>query len=181
MAKKNARAPAATPKTAPSSSAAPVHQITTIYDPEEYARGPLRPKETWEDFFMGRHFGSLLIPPALLALDAVLCVYILSQVPYTEIDWVAYMEQVAQFVGGERDYTQIEGGTGPLVYPAAHVYTYTALYHATNHGTNILLAQFLFAGFYLGTLSLVLFCYWRAGVCPHCVSIFIITTVHRTD
>ena len=82
----------------------------------------------------------------------------------TEIDWVAYMEQVELFLGGERDYTRIEGGTGPLVYPAAHVYTYTALYHVTDQGRNIFLAQCIFAGIYLVTLALVLACYRKAGV-----------------
>lgn len=82
----------------------------------------------------------------------------------TEIDWVAYMEQIAQFVGGERDYTKIEGGTGPLVYPAAHVYTFTGLYYITNEGKNIFLAQQIFAVLYMATLALVMLCYWKAKV-----------------
>lgn len=74
------------------------------------------------------------------------------------------MEQVAQYVSGERDYTAIKGGTGPLVYPAAHVYTYTALYHLTDEGRDILLAQKLFAVLYMATLALVMACYWKAKV-----------------
>lgn len=74
------------------------------------------------------------------------------------------MEQIAQFVGGERDYTRIAGGTGPLVYPAAHVYTFTGLYYLTDEGKNVLLAQQLFAVLYLATLGLVMLCYRRAGV-----------------
>jgi alpha-1,3-mannosyltransferase len=74
------------------------------------------------------------------------------------------MEQVAQFVSGERDYTKMEGGTGPLVYPAAHVYAYTGLYHLTDQGKNILLAQQLFALLYMATLALVMLCYWQAKV-----------------
>lgn len=84
--------------------------------------------------------------------------------PDTEIDWVAYMEQIAQFVGGERDYTKIEGGTGPLVYPAAHVYTFTGLYYITDEGKNIFLAQQIFAVLYMATLALVMLCYWKAKV-----------------
>jgi len=82
----------------------------------------------------------------------------------TEIDWIAYMEQIEQFVNGERDYTMIKGGTGPLVYPAAHVYIYWALYHITDKGKNILLAQRLFGILYLSTLAIVMACYRRAKV-----------------
>ncbi len=77
------------------------------------------------------------------------------------------MEQVAQFINGERDYTQIKGGTGPLVYPAAHVYIYYILYWITDKGTNILLAQRVFGVLYLGTLAVVMACYRRANVFPH--------------
>lgn len=82
----------------------------------------------------------------------------------TEIDWTAYMEQVTQFVNGERDYPKMEGGTGPLVYPAAHVYIYTGLYYLTNKGTDILLAQQLFAVLYMATLGVVMLSYWKAKV-----------------
>lgn len=77
------------------------------------------------------------------------------------------MEQVSQFVSGERDYTKIKGGTGPLVYPAAHVYTYTGLYYITDKGKDIFLAQQLFAVLYMATLALVMLCYWRAKVRRH--------------
>lgn len=82
----------------------------------------------------------------------------------TEIDWKAYMEQVSQYVSGERDYTMIKGGTGPLVYPAAHLYIYTGLYYLTDEGKNIFLAQQLFAVLYMATLALVMACYWKAKV-----------------
>lgn len=74
------------------------------------------------------------------------------------------MEQVAQFVSGELDYTAIKGGTGPLVYPAAHVYTYTVLYYLTDEGKNIFLAQQIFAVLYMATLALVMACYSKARV-----------------
>lgn len=112
----------------------------------------------------GRHPLSKLIPPALVIFDVLLCLVIIRKVPYTEIDWEAYMQQVSQFVAGERDYTKIEGGTGPLVYPAAHVWIYTALYAFTDHGKNILLAQYIFGGLYIGALVLVMACYWKAKV-----------------
>lgn len=43
----------------------------------------------------------------------------------TEIDWVAYMQEVEGFLGGERNYLNLRGDTGPLVYPAGFVYAYS--------------------------------------------------------
>ncbi len=83
----------------------------------------------------------------------------------TEIDWQAYMEQVQQYISGERDYMNIKGGTGALVYPAAHVYIYTVLYWITDQGRDILLAQIIFGGVYLVSLGFVMACYRQAKVC----------------
>jgi alpha-1,3-mannosyltransferase len=33
----------------------------------------------------------------------------------TEIDWQAYMDEVEGAINGTYDYTQLQGGTGPLV------------------------------------------------------------------
>lgn len=76
------------------------------------------------------------------------------------------MEQLQQYVDGERDYTLIKGGTGPLVYPAAHVYIYWILYHVTDKGKNILLAQRIFGVLYLATIAVVMACYRRVKVQP---------------
>ncbi|KAI1081820.1 glycosyltransferase family 58 protein [Whalleya microplaca] len=118
---------------------------------------------------------SRLVPPCLFVLDAALCALVIWKIPYTEIDWKAYMEQVAQYVSGERDYTKIKGGTGPLVYPAAHVYTYTALYNLTDEGKNIFLAQQLFAVLYMATLALVMACYWKAKVPPYVFPLLVLS------
>ncbi|EGX95367.1 Lethal(2)neighbour of Tid protein [Cordyceps militaris CM01] len=127
------------------------------------------------DVACGRHALSPLIPVALWLADAVLTCLIIWKIPYTEIDWVAYMEQITQFVHGERDYTKIKGGTGPLVYPAAHVYTYTGLYYLTGEGENVLLAQQLFAVLYMVTLGLVMLCYWKAKVPPYIFPLLILS------
>jgi len=74
------------------------------------------------------------------------------------------MQHIAQYVSGERDYTKLDGSTGPLVYPAAHVYIYRGLYYLTNDGKDIFLAQQLFAILYIATLALVMACYWEAKV-----------------
>ena len=77
------------------------------------------------------------------------------------------MEQVSLYISGERDYTQIKGSTGPLVYPAAHVYLYTVLYQLTDEGRDIFLGQILFAFLYLATLAVVMACYRQSGAPPY--------------
>ncbi|KAG6004073.1 dolichyl-P-Man:Man(5)GlcNAc(2)-PP-dolichol alpha-1,3-mannosyltransferase [Claviceps maximensis] len=135
-------------------------------------------KQAWRfalDVGAGKNALSSFIPLALWLGDAVLCSLIIWKIPYTEIDWVAYMEQVSQFVEGERDYTKMEGGTGPLVYPAAHVYVYTALYYLTGRGKNIFLAQQLFAVLYMATLAVVMLCYSKAKVPPYVFPLLVLS------
>jgi hypothetical protein len=82
----------------------------------------------------------------------------------TEIDWTTYMQQVSLFLSGERDYSNLKGDTGPLVYPAGHVYIYSGLYYLTDEGRNIKVAQCIFMLLYLGTLAVVMQCYRLAKV-----------------
>mmetsp|Transcript_17998 Transcript_17998/g.29475 ORF Transcript_17998/g.29475 Transcript_17998/m.29475 type:complete len:456 (+) Transcript_17998:333-1700(+) len=60
----------------------------------------------------------------LLIAESLLSAMIVKRVPYTEIDWVAYMQEVTTYQNGERDYISIRGDTGPLVYPAGFLYLY---------------------------------------------------------
>lgn len=76
------------------------------------------------------------------------------------------MQQVSLFLNGTTDYYLLKGDTGPVVYPAIHVYLYSALYYLTDRGTNIFQAQCIFAFLYLVTIALVLACYQRAGAPP---------------
>lgn len=39
--------------------------------------------------------------------------------------------QVSGFLGGERDYINLKGDTGPLVYPAGFLYVYSAIQYVT--------------------------------------------------
>jgi alpha-1,3-mannosyltransferase len=128
------------------------------------------------------------IAPLQLLADAALCGAVIVKVPCTRqlsymsksyrtiadlaqsdtnIDWNAYMQQIEIYLSGERDYAKIAGDTGPLVYPAAHVYIYRALYYLTDSGTNIFAAQCIFAGLYLATLWIVMQCYRAAGAPPY--------------
>lgn len=71
------------------------------------------------------------------------------------------------------------GDTGPLVYPAAHVYIYTLFYFLTSRGSNIRLAQIIFIGFYLMTLWLVLRLYTKARRIPPYVVVLSVFTSYR--
>lgn len=74
------------------------------------------------------------------------------------------MQQVEHYIAGEEDYLKIKGDTGPLVYPALHVYIYRGLHAITNGGTNIVLAQVYFTIIYLINLGLAMACYSAAKV-----------------
>jgi alpha-1,3-mannosyltransferase len=100
----------------------------------------------------------------LLLCEAVLCSAIIYKVPYTKIDWDAYMQQVNLFLDGERDYLRIKGETGPLVYPAGHVYVFSALKFVT--GESVFPAQIAFAVLYLCNLVVCFAIYITAGNVP---------------
>ncbi|KAK9812595.1 hypothetical protein WJX72_000071 [[Myrmecia] bisecta] len=101
----------------------------------------------------------------LLLGEAVLCGLIIWKVPYTEIDWVAYMQEVQGFLQGELDYTHLKGETGPLVYPAGFVYIYSAL-HWLTRGGDIFPGQLVFALVYLATQAVVFYIYIRSRTFP---------------
>ncbi|KAG6467363.1 hypothetical protein ZIOFF_074806 [Zingiber officinale] len=105
---------------------------------------------------------------ALLVLDAVLIALIIAYVPYTKIDWDAYMSQVDGFLGGERDYTKLKGDTGPLVYPAGFLYVYSGIKFLT--GGEVFPAQvrchfyILFGILYIINLAVIFFIYIKSDV-----------------
>ncbi|KAI9370602.1 glycosyltransferase [Aspergillus egyptiacus] len=115
------------------------------------------------------------IAPLLIIGDSLLCSLIIWKVAYTEIDWTTYMQQIQLYISGERDYTLIKGSTGPLVYPAAHVYIYTLLYHLTNEGQDIVFGQIIFAFLYLLTLTVVMACYRRSGAPPYLFPLLVLS------
>jgi len=131
---------------------------------------------------------------AFFLVDAVLTCIIVAKVPYTEIDWIAYMEEVEGVMGGvsfeqrrlapcrtvgalrvltpttqlrqEYDYSKLRGQTGPLVYPGGFVWVYAGLRKLTNDGKDIATAQMLFVGIYLATQAVVLRIYVKAKLVP---------------
>ena len=111
---------------------------------------------------------------AVLLVELVLCATIVLYVPYTEIDWRAYMQEVAGFESGERRYTRLGGDTGPLVYPAGFLYAFYLLKKATDEGRSILTAQWIFVAIYLAMTYLVLRVYQASASVPQWAWLLII-------
>jgi len=96
----------------------------------------------------------------ILTVDLILNVLIIQYVPYTEIDWIAYMQEVAGYLKeNQLDYSMLQGQTGPLVYPAGFVWIFSVLFYATDEGTNIILAQYIFAALHTVFLAVLLILY----------------------
>ena len=108
-----------------------------------------------------------LLSYLLLSLELLVSLAITHRIAYTEIDWLAYMQEVRGFLHGERDYRQLRGDTGPLVYPAGFVYLYSLLYYVTGSGANVRLAQYIFVGLYVGTLYVVHRLYLHCRLPPY--------------
>lgn len=102
------------------------------------------------------------IAVVVLAFDAALTFLIIVKVPYTEIDFSTYMQQVRSFDKGERNYFKISGDTGPCVYPAGHIYVYSAISWLTQGGKDLRLAQLTFGAIYLICQTAVVETYRKA-------------------
>ena len=126
------------------------------------------------------YFWPWLGVPLLLG-ELVLCLLMVHRIPYTKIDWDAYMEEVeGPLVHNVWDYTQLKGDTGPLVYPAGFVWLYGALRWVAMGGytalyepaavlrhpldpASIRIVQYVFVGMYVATQGLVFHLYQRAA------------------
>ncbi|KTG46409.1 hypothetical protein cypCar_00004345 [Cyprinus carpio] len=122
---------------------------------------------------------TFLVTTVLWFLEIGINIWVIQKVAYTEIDWKAYMDEVEGVINGTYDYTQLQGDTGPLVYPAGFVYIFTGLYYLTDHGQNIRLGQYVFAVFYLITLLLVFRIYHRTKKVPPYVFFFVCCASYR--
>ena len=122
----------------------------------------------------------LAIPATLfIILEIILNIFVIEKVRYTEIDWIAYMQEVEGFINGTLDYSKLKGNTGPLVYPAGFVYIFSMLYYLTSYGKNIKLAQYFFAALYVILLILVFRIYAKTKKVPPYALILICCTSYR--
>lgn len=131
-------------------------------------------KKKFTDMLSLKFLSSLLFDPRkvifvsifLVIAEVFVNLFVINNIKYTEIDWVAYMQEVEGVINGTLDYSQLRGDTGPLVYPAGFVYIFGILYYITDHGSDIRCAQFIFAGLYLILLVLVLRIYYKTKKVP---------------
>ena len=84
------------------------------------------------------------------------------------------MQEVRGFLGGDLNYLNLKGDTGPLVYPAGFVYLYSLLNWATDDGADIRLAQWVFTFLYLMTSATTLYVYRKSRVCPPWVAALLV-------
>ncbi|XP_033764355.1 dol-P-Man:Man(5)GlcNAc(2)-PP-Dol alpha-1,3-mannosyltransferase-like [Pecten maximus] len=122
---------------------------------------------------------SFLAMICLLAAEVVINLLVIQRIKYTEIDWVAYMQEVGGVVNGSYDYTTLKGDTGPLVYPAGFVYIFLGLYHITERGVNIVLAQYIFAALYVLSLMVIFDIYRQVKQMPPYVLFFMCCASYR--
>ena len=87
-------------------------------------------------------------------LEVAVCLLIISRVSYTAIDYPTYLQQVDLFERGERDYYKIKGDTGPLVYPAGFLYTFSLIRWISTFSESLVAVQFLFLAIYVLTVHL---------------------------
>jgi alpha-1,3-mannosyltransferase len=122
---------------------------------------------------------SLPVMVLLVLAEVVINVAVIWNIKYTEIDWIAYMQEVEGFINGTLDYTKLGGDTGPLVYPAGFVYIFTALYAVTDAGKNVRLAQYIYAVLYILCITLVFNIYRKLNKVPPYVYFFMCCASYR--
>ncbi|VDK20599.1 unnamed protein product [Anisakis simplex] len=124
--------------------------------------------------------GFILVATVLVLAELLVCNLVIWRVKYTEIDWSTYMQQVECFTKrGIRNYSEIGGDTGPVVYPAGHLIVYGVLSTVTEGGKNIRLGQYIFEGLYVVTLVLVFRIYYRSGRIPPFVLLLLCCISYR--
>lgn len=90
------------------------------------------------------------------------------------------MQEVQGYLDGERNYMNLKGDTGPLVYPAGFLYIFSGLHWITNSGVDILTGQIIFAFIYIINLIVILRIYFKGSKIPMlvCVSLIVSKRIH---
>lgn len=139
---------------------------------KHFVRPPFQPLQDIKDginFVVFNPRGNLIVGFLFLLIESIAMKVIINSVSFTDIDYEAYMEQIQMITkDGELDYSKIRGGTGPLVYPAGHVWLYRLMYTLTNGVEDVRNGQIAFRYLYLANLGLQFACYHMLEVPPWC-------------
>ena len=93
-----------------------------------------------------------IVYPLVICFSSLLAKIVIKTVPYTEIDYSTYIQQIKLIDQGEIDYAEVYGDSGPIVYPAGFYSVYSYIYWFI--GDNIKEAQNIFG--YVFTASVLL-------------------------
>ncbi|KAG7666070.1 ALG3 [[Candida] subhashii] len=107
-----------------------------------------------------------IVIPLVVCLASILTKVIIAKIPYTEIDFKTYMQQIELINDGEILYEDIYGDTGPIVYPAGFVHIYQWIYWLANNGEDIPTVQQAFGYLFVITLILVIASYSMCNDIP---------------
>lgn len=130
-----------------------IHGLMAEQDIKEGKRSELPPftlRNVLNDIYNGIFalfndpFCTRIVCPVVIVLTSLLSKFIIYKVPYTEIDFRTYIQQIQIINEGELDYSLVKGDTGQIVYPAGFVQIYQFFNWLTDEGTNILTGQAAF-------------------------------------
>lgn len=107
-----------------------------------------------------------LAGPLVVCLTLIASKIIIAKVPYTEIDFSTYMQQVDKVNQGEIDYSEIYGDLGPIVYPGGFVAIYRTIAALCDNGADLRLAQEIFSYVLIFTNFLVVLSYLTCDLPP---------------
>ncbi|QPG73748.1 hypothetical protein FOA43_001061 [Brettanomyces nanus] len=143
---------------------APSGKEETSSSPPPFSWSELAKDAVWsmKSLVINPEFCRIVVFPLLIAESIAMEVIILN-VPYTEIDYSTYMQQIDLIEKGELHYSQVAGDTGPIVYPGGYVWIYSWMKFLTNGIENLRLGQEAFRILYLATLLLVFVAYFLTG------------------
>lgn len=99
----------------------------------------------------------------IFLFEAILLELIIIKIPYTEIDYSTYMQQISQIENGELDYNKIKGDTGPIVYPGGYVFIYSWMKMITQGMNNLNKGQEVFKYLYLISFILTILIYIQSS------------------
>lgn len=132
--------------------------------PEKDIKKEEKPEFTLKNVLLDIYNGSIALVinpqctiityPIIICIASILTKIVINKIPYTEIDFKTYMQQIELINKGKLKYDEIYGDSGPIVYPGGFVQIYQIIKSLTDG--NIKEVQLIFS--YLFTISIAFTC-----------------------